>query len=184
MASGLVTKGDDVESYDLVLLALRVTVGAIMIMHGINHAWGGGKIPGTAGWFSSLGLRYGVLQAWASVVTEIGAGILLILGLLMPLASAAVLSVMLVAGLLYHRQQGFFIFKEGYEYVLLIGVTALMLGTLPAGKYSIDHAYDFRAFGLDLYGWSGFWITAVVAVVATGGLLAATYRPQDTANKK
>lgn len=172
------------ESFDLVQLVLRVTVGAIMIMHGINHAWGGGKIPGTAGWFSSLGLKYGVLQAWASVVTEIGAGILLIVGFMVPLAAAAVLSVMLVAGLLYHRKQGFFIFKEGYEYVLLVGVTALVLGSMPAGKYSIDHAYDFQAFGLDLYGWSGFWITVIVAVVATGGLLATTYRPQKTASAK
>lgn len=166
------------ESYDLVQLVLRVTVGAIMIMHGINHAWGGGKIPGTAGWFSSLGLKHGVLQAWVSVVVEIGAGVLLILGFLTPLAAAAVLSVMLVAGLLYHRKQGFFIFKEGYEYVLALGVMALVLGTLPAGKYSVDHLYDFQAFGLDLYGWSGFWITVVVAAVATAGLLAATYRPQ------
>ena len=166
------------ESYDLVQLLLRVTVGGIMIMHGYNHGWGGGKIPGTAGWFASLGLKYGVLQAWASVVSEIGAGILLVLGLLTPLAAAAVLSVMLVAGLLYHRTNGFFIFKEGYEYVLALGVTALVLGTVPAGKYSIDNAYDFHAFGLDLYGWSGLWITVVVAVVATGGLLATSYRPQ------
>lgn len=169
------------ESYDVVQLVLRVTVGAIMIAHGYNHGWGGGKIPGTAGWFSSLGLRHGVLQAWASVVTEIGAGILLILGFLTPLAAAAVLSVMLVAGLLHHRKGGFFIFKEGYEYVLALGVMALVIGTFPAGKYSIDQAYDYRLAGLDLYGWSGFWITVVVGVVATGALLAATYRPEKTA---
>lgn len=168
-------------SLDFVLLVLRVTIGAVMIMHGYNHWMGGGKIPGTAGWFSSLGLKHGTLQAWASVVTEIGAGIMLILGFLVPLASAAVVSVMLVAALLYHRKNGFFIMKEGYEYVLVLAVTGLVMGTFRAGKYSIDNAYDFRAFGLDLYGWSGFWITVIVAVVATGGLLAATYRPEPAA---
>ena len=168
------------ESYDLVQLSLRVTVGAIMIMHGYNHGWGGGKIPGTAGWFSSLGLKHGKLQAWASVITEIGAGIMLILGLLTPLAAAATLSIMLVAGLLAHRKNGFFIFKEGYEYVLALGVVALVLGTFPAGKYSIDNAYDFHAFGLDLFGWTGFWITLGVGVVATAALLITTYRPVPT----
>ncbi len=168
------------ESYDLVQLTLRVTVGAIMIMHGYNHGWGGGRIPGTAGWFSSLGLKHGKLQAWASVITEIGAGILLILGVLTPLAAAATLSIMLVAGLLAHRKNGFFIFKEGYEYVLALGVVALVLGTFPAGKYSIDNLYDFHAFGLDLFGWTGFWITLGVGVVATAGLLITTYRPQLT----
>lgn len=169
------------EAYDLVQVLLRVTVGGIMIMHGWNHGWGGGKIPGTAGWFSSLGLKHGTLQAWASVITEIGAGILLILGFLTPLAAAATLSVMLVAGLLHHRKNGFFVFKEGYEYVLALGVVAIVLGTFPAGKYSIDHAYDVRLFGLDLHGWSGFWITTIAATVATAVLLAATYRPQQVA---
>lgn len=171
------------ESYDVVQLILRVTVGAIMVMHGINHAWGGGKIPGTAGWFESLGLRYGVFQAWTSVVVEIGAGVMLILGLLTPLASAAVLSVMLVAWLLHHRNNGFFIMKDGYEYVLSLGVVALVLGTFPAGRYSVDHLYDFRAFGVDLFGWSGFWITLGVGVVATAGLLATTYRPRAASAK-
>lgn len=171
------------ESYDIVQLILRVTVGAIMVMHGINHAWGGGKIPGTAGWFQSLGLKHGVFQAWVSVIVEIGAGVMLILGFLTPLAAAAVVSIMLVAGLLHHRQNGFFIFREGYEYVLALGVAALVLGTFPAGMYSLDQLYDFQVFGIELFGWTGFWITGGVAVVATAGLLATTYRPQGVAAK-
>src|SRR6202035_6198709 len=90
------------------LLLVRVVVGATMMMHGYNHWRGGGKIAGTARWFSGLGLRYGVLQAWMSVVTELGAGVLLIVGLVTSLACAAVISVMLVAGLLAHRRDGFF----------------------------------------------------------------------------
>jgi len=80
------------------LLLLRVVVGVTMMLHGYNHWRGGGKIAGTARWFSGLGLRYGVRQAWLSVVTELGAGFLLVIGLLTPLACAAVISVMLVAG--------------------------------------------------------------------------------------
>jgi putative oxidoreductase len=106
------------------LLLVRVVVGGTMMAHGYNHWRGGGKIAGTARWFSGLGLRYGTLQAWMSVVTELGAGFLLIVGLFTPLASAAVISVMLVAALLAHRQNGFFVFKDGYEYVLAVAVAA------------------------------------------------------------
>jgi uncharacterized membrane protein YphA (DoxX/SURF4 family) len=42
----------------------------------------------------------GKLQAWMSVVTEIGARALLVIGLLTPLACAAVISVMLIASML------------------------------------------------------------------------------------
>ncbi|MQW77628.1 DoxX family membrane protein [Nocardioides sp. dk4132] len=160
------------EAVDLTLLVVRIALGAIMIAHGLNHWLGGGKIAGTAGWFESLGLRHGVLQAWASVVTEIGAGVLLILGALTSLAAAAVVSVMLVAGLLHHWRNGFFIFKEGYEYVLLVGVVAVLLGAVGPGEISVDHAA-----GIEVVEWQGIAVSLGVGVVATLLLLAATWRP-------
>lgn len=156
-----------------VLLLVRVVVGLVMLLHGLNHWRGGGRIEGTARWFTGLGLRQGVLQAWASVVTEVGAGALLVLGLLTPLACAAVISVMLVAGLLAHRPNGFFVFKDGYEYVLTLAVVALALAVLGPGRWSVDHAA-----GIDLTGWTGGAIALGVAVVATGGLLGTFWRPE------
>lgn len=160
----------------VVLLVLRIVVGIILIAHGYNHWMGGGRIAGTAGWFSSLGLRHGRLQAIASIVTEIGAGVLLIVGLFTPLAAAAVVGVMLVAGLLWHRKHGFFIFKEGYEYVLLLGVVAVVLGVVGPGTISLD-----RALGFETLGWTGLGVTVGLGVAATAGLLVATYRPGDVA---
>jgi putative oxidoreductase len=159
-----------------VLLLVRVVVGLIMIMHGLNHWRGGGRIEGTARWFTGLGLKQGVLQAWMSVLTEVGAGVLLILGLLTPLACAAVISVMLVAGLLAHRPNGFFVFKDGYEYVLTLAVVTLALAVLGPGRWSVDHAA-----GIDLTGWTGGGIALGAAVVATGGLLGTFWRPQPKA---
>jgi len=158
------------------LLLVRVVIGVTMMAHGYNHWRGGGKIAGTGRWFSGLGLRYGVLQAWMSVVTELGAGLLLVAGLFTPLACAAVISVMLVAGLLAHRKNGFFVFKDGYEYVLMIAVACLALATLGPGRFSLDNA-----FGIEITGWAGGGIALGVAVVATGGLLATFYRPQPRA---
>jgi putative oxidoreductase len=157
---------------DAALLLVRLVVGLTMIAHGVNHWRGGGRIPGTARWFSGLGLRHGTLQAWASVVTEIGAGALLVLGLLTPLACAAVVSVMLVAGILAHRPNGFFVFREGYEYVLVLGVVSVALAMLGPGRLSLD-----RAAGVEVTGWAGGAVAVVVALVATSGLLAAFWRP-------
>lgn len=155
------------------LLLVRLVVGITMIAHGMNHWRGGGRIEGTARWFSGLGLRHGRLQAWMSVVTEVGAGALLVLGLLTPLACAAVMSVMLIAGLLAHRPNGFFVFRDGYEYVLVLSVTCLALATAGPGKLSVDYAA-----GITIRGWAGGGVALGVALVATTGMLATFWRPK------
>jgi putative oxidoreductase len=155
------------------LLLVRLVAGIIMIAHGLNHWRGGGRIEGTARWFSGLGLRHGTLQAWMSVVTEIGAGTLLVAGLLTPLACAAVISVMLIAGLLAHRPNGLFVFRDGYEYVLVLAVTSLALAILGPGRLSADHAA-----GITVTGWAGGGIALGVALVATAGLLGTFWRPK------
>jgi putative oxidoreductase len=158
------------------LLLVRVVIGVVMIAHGRNHWLGGGKIAGTARWFSGLGLRYGTLQAWASVVTELAAGLLLILGLFTPLACAATISVMLVAGLLAHRPNGFFVFRDGYEYVMVLAAVSVALATLGPGRFSVD-----SASGIAVTGWTGGAIALGVAVAATAGLLVTFYRPAPKA---
>jgi putative oxidoreductase len=162
------------EPADAALLLVRLVLGAVMVVHGWNHWRGGGGITGTAGWFAGLGLRRPRLQAWLSVWTEIGAGALLAVGLFTPLACAAVLSVMLVAGLLAHRPHGFFVFKEGYEYVLVLGVLAVALGVWGAGEYAVDSAADIAVTG-----WAGAGLVLGMGVLATGGLLATFWRPRE-----
>ncbi|ACY98290.1 MULTISPECIES: DoxX family protein [Thermomonospora] len=161
------------DAEEVALLLVRVVVGITMIAHGCNHWRGGGRIEGTARWFSGLGLRHGRLQAWMSVVTEIGAGALLVAGLLTPLACAAVISVMLIAGILAHRPNGFFVFRDGYEYVLVLGVTTLALAMLGPGRLSVD-----EAAGIAVTGWAGGGIALGVAVAATAGMLALFWRPR------
>lgn len=157
------------------VLVLRVTVGAVMLAHGYNHVFRGGKVAGTGRWFESLGMRPGVLHAWLASLTELGAGTLLVAGLLTSLAGAGVVGVMLVAWIINHRKNGFFIFRpgEGWEYVMTLSTCGVALGALGGGRFSLDHVV-----GLDWSGWAGL----VVAVAAGGGgallLLAAFWRPQ------
>jgi putative oxidoreductase len=156
------------------LLILRVMVGIVMIAHGYNHIFRGGRIKGTGGWFESLGMKPGVLHAWLASLTELGAGTLLILGLLTPLAAAGVVGVMLVALITNHLKNGFFIFRpgEGYEYVLTLCMVGLAIGAIGAGEFSIDHAID-----LDWTGWTGLLITAIAGGGGAALLLALFWRP-------
>ena len=124
------------DSVDIAALVLRLVVGGTMIAHGWNHAFGGGKLPGTARWFESIGIRPGRVHALLATVTELGAGALLVLGLLTPLAAAGVVGTMVVALVANHARNGFFIFRpgEGYEYVLMITLVSCAIGALGARR--------------------------------------------------
>ncbi len=165
----------DPDALNLALVVLRLTCGLMIIAHGYNHIFGGGKIQGTAGWFASMGMKPGILHAWLASATELGAGLLLILGLLTPLACAGLVSVMIVALVTAHRKNGFFIFKpgQGWEYVAFIALTAIALGTIGAGEWSLDDALEISAFD----GWAGFWTVFGIGVGGAAGLLAGFYRP-------
>ena len=126
------------------LLILRIAVGIVMIAHGYNHIFRGGKIQGTAGWFESLGMKPGILHAWLASLTELGAGAMLIFGFLTPLAAGGVVGVMLVALITNHLKNGFFIFRPGewYEYVLTLLLTGLALGGIGTGQWSCHDAIN------------------------------------------
>ncbi len=164
----------NVDQINLGLLLLRVAVGATMFAHGYNHVFRGGKIAGTGRWFGSLGMKPGVLHAWLASVTELGAGTFLIIGLLTPLAAGACAGVMIVAWIINHRTNGFFIFRpgEGWEYVMNLAVASLAIGALGPGEWSVDNAIDFA-----LHGWKGFVAAAVIGVGGALGLLVAFWRP-------
>jgi putative oxidoreductase len=166
----------ETDAANLGLLILRFTLGGVMLAHGINHIFGGGKIAGTAGWFESLGMRPGRLHAWMASVTEIGAGILLLLGLLTPLAAAGVVGVMVVAFVTNHWKNGFFIFRpgEGYEYVLTLMLAAISLALLGPGEWSIDATSDDL---LELSGGTGLVIVLVAGVGGALLLLLAVWNP-------
>jgi putative oxidoreductase len=166
----------DLDAINLALLVLRCGVGAVMLAHGINHIFGGGKIAGTGRWFESLGMKPGPLHAWLASIMEIVGGALLVLGLLMPLAGASVVGVMLVAWITNHRKNGFFIFRpgEGWEYVMTLTLAGFALAILGAGEWSLDHVLDLDD---DLVGATGLVVALVAGVGGAAALLAAFWRP-------
>jgi len=165
-----------VNSQDIAPLILRLALGTTMLAHGWNHAFAGGRLPGTARWFESIGIRPGKLHALVATVVELGTGAFLILGLLTPLASAGVVGTMLVALIANHLKNGYFIFRagEGYEYVLMIILVACGLAALGGGGWSVDHGIGFH-----LSARAGL----LMAVILGGGggalLLATCWRPRS-----
>lgn len=170
----------DQDAVDIALLVFRCAIGAVMLAHGWNHIFGGGKIEGTGRWFASLGMKPGILHAWIASLAEVAAGVGLVLGLLMPLCGAAVMGTMTVALITNHRGNGFFIFRpgEGWEYVMTLIAAGLVLAVVGGGTWSLDHALDL----FDPPGATGLWIALVAGVGGALALLAVFWRPEPPAH--
>jgi putative oxidoreductase len=157
---------------DIAAMLLRLVVGLTVLAHGYNHLFGGGGLAGTTRWFGSLGLRPPKLHAVLSGVGEVIAGAALAIGLLTPLAAAFIVGAMVIAGITVHRRNGFFVFRDGYEYVLMIGVVCAVIGLLGPGAASVD-----RVLGIDVWGGAGLALVVGLGVLGATTLLALTWRP-------
>ena len=168
----------DSYAIDTGLLILRVCLGLTMAAHGYNKFFGGGRIPGTAGWFDSIGMKPGMLHARIAASTEILAGLGLAVGLLTPVPAAGFVALMLVAAWTVHRNNGFFIVKEGWEYNLVLAVAAVAVATIGAGRFSLDHLLFSGTSVYDLlHGWPGLAIAAGLGLAGGIGQLLIFYRP-------
>ncbi|MDV3124279.1 DoxX family protein [Mycobacterium sp. 21AC1] len=163
---------------DVAILILRVVLGLTMAAHGYNKFFGGGRIPGTAGWFESIGMKPGAFHARVAAGTEMAAGIGLALGLLTPVPAAGFVALMLVAAWTVHRFNGFFIVKEGWEYNLILATAAVAIAGTGAGRYSLDHLlFAGTGFYDLLHGWCGMVIAVLLGLAGAIGQLVIFYRP-------
>ena len=160
---------DDV---DTAALLLRLILGPMLLLHGLNKVFGGGGLTGTARWFESLGLRPGWLHARVAAANELVAGTLMTLGLLTPLAVAAFIGLMLVAAFTDHKGKGFFVFKGGWEYVAVVGAVSLVLTLTGPGSASLDNVLDIERSGL---GWAG--AALALGLLGGGGFLLTFLGP-------
>src|SRR6476469_5960304 len=165
-------------AYDTAILILRVVLGLTMAAHGYNKFFGGGRIPGTAGWFDSIGMKPGLFHARIAATTEITAGLGLAVGLLTPVPAAGCVALMFTAAWTVHRKNGFFIVKEGWEYNLILAATAVAIAGTGAGRYSLDYAL-FGTSGLYdyLHGWWGLVIALVLGLAGGIGQVLIFFRP-------
>nr|WP_269329524.1 DoxX family protein [Kineosporia babensis] len=122
---------------DVAVLIARVALGVIFIAHGWQKfsEWG---MSGTAGSFEQMGVPAPTVSAWFAAIVELVGGALLIVGLGVPVVGLLLLVNMLGAMFIVHLDSGIFAGEGGYELVLALGVGALLLAAVGAGRFSVD----------------------------------------------
>ena len=160
--------------YDAALLILRAALGMMIFVHGYNKAFRGGRLSGTGRWFQSMGMRPGKVHAALAASTEMGVGVLLVLGMITQVAAAGLIALMVVAFWTVHRDKGFMITGEGWEYVAFIAAMSLVCAILGPGRLSLDSELEI-AHRLD--GSTGLGIALLLGLGAGAAQLLLFYRP-------
>ncbi|MGW7200226.1 DoxX family protein [Streptomyces chryseus] len=136
-ASG--ARDDSLRAYDSGLLILRLALGLIMAVHGAQKlfGWFGGYgLEGTGQYFTESGYPAGKAMAVVAGLTETLGGLGLAVGLITPLAAAAILGTMINAVVL--RWSGGFFAPEGFEYEILLAAGAGALALTGPGRLAVD----------------------------------------------
>ncbi|MFD9010172.1 DoxX family protein [Streptomyces sp. NPDC059552] len=125
--------------HDTGLLLLRAVLGLTMAAHGTQKLFGwfgGGGISGTGQFFTARGYPAGDAMAVLAGLTETLGGLGLVLGLLTPLAGAAIVGT-LINAIAVHGAGAFFA-PKGIEYELLLTAGAAALALTGPGRYAVD----------------------------------------------
>lgn len=149
-------------AHDWGLLLIRLTFGLLMAGHGAQKLFGlfgGTGLSATAKWLEALGYHPGKVFATIGSLSEILGGLGLALGLLTPLAAAAVIGVMINAMVDVTSAHGLWITEGGVEYNVCIAVVALALAAIGPGRLAVDRFFPWG---------DGGWTPAVVALVLGG----------------
>jgi len=161
---------------DFALLLLRLVVGLLFIGHGTQKLFGwfnGPGIEGFGGMMHKLGYRPGVGYAKLGGLAEAGGGTLLVLGLVTPLGSFAIIAMMVNAIAAVHWSNGIWNSNGGIEFPLTLAVVAAALAYAGAGSWSVDAAIGWAPYG-------NFIGTATAAAGVAFGLAAYASRHTES----
>ncbi|MEV7128458.1 DoxX family membrane protein [Streptomyces sp. NPDC093260] len=132
------------------LLLIRITFGVLMAGHGAQKLFGlfgGGGLTETGRGFAALGYRPGKLFAVTGGLSELLGGLGLALGLLTPLAAAALIGVMINAMATVTGAHGLWDTNGGVEYSVCITVVALAVALIGPGRFAVDRFFRWGPGG-------------------------------------
>ena len=134
----------------VVLFLARLALAAVFMYHGAGKLFNfknQGGIAGTAAFFKLEGIPAPHLFAYVGGITEFFGGLLLLVGLAVPLAGLALAIDMLLALLIATVNTGMLnkalpggIVADGMQINLALGAAALLVAALGGGMFSIDYA--------------------------------------------
>lgn len=122
---------------DAAILLARVGIGVVFVAHGWQKFFTLG-LARVGEQFAGYGIPQPEITAAIVAGVELVAGVALVAGLLTPLAG--ILLGVDMAGALYfvHATHGPFVTQNGWELVVALGVGALLIAAVGAGRFSTD----------------------------------------------
>lgn len=122
------------------LLALRLALGCVMIVHGAQKLFamfGGGGLEGTTQFFASIGIPMAGTAALLVGILEFFGGIAIIAGAFTHIVALLLAIDMVVAIVTVHLPNGFS-GEGGYEFNFVLFLVAMTLFFVGPGHYSVD----------------------------------------------
>ncbi|GAA3062309.1 DoxX family membrane protein [Pseudonocardia yunnanensis] len=153
---------------DVALLLLRLILATTIGAHGLIKVFGFLGGPGLSSFAQVLhgyGFTRGItLLSWVTGLTEVGASVMLVLGLATPLAAAGVLGVQLSVVWAKHGGGFFEGAGTGFEFELTLVVIALVLLLAGAGRLSLDARTPWGRSPL-FFGLAGLLVAILASIV-------------------
>jgi membrane protein len=122
---------------DGALFVLRLVLGFVFIAHGWQILFADGAAA-TAQIFAAAGVPQAQMSAWVAGVSQLVGGSMLIVGLLTTAVAGALALLVLAAAYFVHFDHGVFVANNGFEYVLVLMASLMMIVVFGSGRASLD----------------------------------------------